>query len=489
VPETLTDKEALALTHLDEHPIRTRDEVTTMVERFLGIVGTITNEEDAASTIAGEEEYFEVAVNLGFAVKSDSGEETIPESSVLQLYRYPVVDSETDAVGAVIASADKRLGDIIAYIEQESDDPVVTPFMEMFIDNLTSYTQKTIDEYNSITQEEINAAREKAKHISANTKQVSLPSAVKTVMATTDTSFKPLANPTKWNQGSGYWEVVNSVLGTEGVYAGCVAVAMAIVMAYHEYPGSCNLTGEFDNPFDSSDDLIEFKNVTYDWKKMKQSPYISSLINTAKLGINVLLYEAGVNVNMGYGTLNEGGSGALMINITPAMSKMTYDTESGLIPYDIETIITSINRQQPVIIGAHSVLVTVTWTETVHHWADIFNLGWWSEEKEYSADVPRGGHAWVIDDYIITYNEERGYLETETITWKETLVHCNLGWGGQKNGWYKSGLFDTDRATPIDDIGRSVTNINYNEEAYDPGKPGYFKYDMEIIPFLKSRYK
>jgi hypothetical protein len=38
VPETLKDKEALALTHLGEHPIRTRDEVTTMeINPFLYI--------------------------------------------------------------------------------------------------------------------------------------------------------------------------------------------------------------------------------------------------------------------------------------------------------------------------------------------------------------------------------------------------------------------------------------------------------------------
>lgn len=51
------------------------------------------------------------------------------------------------------------------------------------------------------------------------------------------------------------------------------------------------------------------------------------------------------------------------------------------------------------------------------------------------------GHAWVVDGYIRTLN---GY-DTNY------YLHCNWGWGGNKNGYYLSNVFDTDAGPEYDD--------------------------------------
>ena len=67
-----------------------------------------------------------------------------------------------------------------------------------------------------------------------------------------------------------------------------------------------------------------------------------------------------------------------------------------------------------------------------------------------------GAHAWVIDGYyqydeiceIRTTNTYQygNPVVTEEVVVKEyeTLVHCNMGWGGEKDGYYYHKIFDTE---------------------------------------------
>ncbi|MDR2600885.1 MAG: hypothetical protein LBC53_00300 [Spirochaetaceae bacterium] len=109
-PVLVSAREALALLHLDEHPVLDAQEVAVVVEDFLsglaeatGMAGVPVITEVAAHTIT---------IDSGFAVKSsDSGAETAPASSELPFYRYTVVDS-AGTEGSVIASGDKRIGGV-----------------------------------------------------------------------------------------------------------------------------------------------------------------------------------------------------------------------------------------------------------------------------------------------------------------------------------------------------------------------------------------
>jgi hypothetical protein len=90
------------------------------------------------------------------------------------------------------------------------------------------------------------------------------------------------------------------------------------------------------------------------------------------------------------------------------------------------------------------------------------------------------GHFWVIDGYgsMTTYREyfyntstgKYGYV---TITLTNCLmVHCNLGWDGNANGWYVYGIFDTDNRTLLESgAGTGAGNYSTNTYVLIPKKP------------------
>jgi hypothetical protein len=266
-PPVVSPEEALALLRLDEHPVRSEDEVTVVVEDFLSDVAKMSGTDNAP--VITDVEAYVVTVERGFAVKSpDSDTELVPETSTLPFYRYAVADTTVGTTGIIIASGDKRVGGIIAYIEGETDDPAAEPFMDILADCLDAYVDRVIDDYNSITPEKTESA---AQTLSQRTSQkfASLRSAGPDGKPIKGTDFYPLIQ-TNRNQSTGYWEVVNNRNKTPdprvvyndggipyvadglllprnetsyGFYVGCVAVAMGQIMAFHEWPGRCSLPG------------------------------------------------------------------------------------------------------------------------------------------------------------------------------------------------------------------------------------------------------
>jgi hypothetical protein len=65
------------------------------------------------------------------------------------------------------------------------------------------------------------------------------------------------------------------------------------------------------------------------------------------------------------------------------------------------------------------------------------------------------------------------------------MVHCNLGWGGTSNGWYKSGVFDTNEGI-VDDVQRSVGGVQRSTVTTTEGNDdNYYRYILQIVPYLK----
>jgi hypothetical protein len=498
--EVLSPDDFLILSHLDPHPVRDKEEVTTIVNDFLYVVGFTGS--GAHPVITGKPETRNIPIGVGFAVKSpDTGEESIPASSTLPFYRYTIVDTATGTPGSVIASGDKRIGNIIAYVEQETeeDNALITPFMEMFLDNLTAYVERTIETYNSVTPEQIEAAQLRANATGRQASKTSSErqasrtsndafSVNREVVDITRTTFPPLVQ-SRWNQGLGYWNVLNSVKGTTDLYVGSVAVAMGQLMAYHKWPRVCSLNGTFNDPFNANTPT-NFELFPYDWNAMNAKPGINDggMSAVGKRGINVLLYEAGVRAGVQWNAGNHPPTN--MENVVNALKVMGYDvSQSGPMSYNFATIVTSINDKQPVIVGANTYTYdeqrTRRWIETTYFWFDIF--GWFPQTETFSetymVTLYKGGHTWVIDDYEIWYHEEPGSLGTDPKTWPEFLVHCNLGWGGDKTGWYTSAVFDTNRE--VYDEQRSVSGTSLGIQRSVQEGYGYYAYNMQIIPFLK----
>lgn len=76
-----------------------------------------------------------------------------------------------------------------------------------------------------------------------------------------------------------------------------------------------------------------------------------------------------------------------------------------------------------------------------------------------------GGHAWVYDGYMITKIK---YIGVEF--YHSELLHCNWGWGGSKNGYYLSKVFDTSKAY-----------IEDEPDEYNEGRNYKYKLQYSII--------
>lgn len=188
--------------------------------------------------------------------------------------------------------------------------------------------------------------------------------------------------------------------------AGCTAVALGQIMAYHQYPT----------------EIITYwpnwniiSNVT-DASTSAQKQLVARLLSI--LGTNYL--------DMTY-MANSSSSG--IHKVSKAMIRMGYRNVSVRTGYNEQEILSYLLSDRPVYIRAVS-------------------------PKSENVLNDRVGHAWVIDGYI---KRQRG-------TQIETLVHCNMGNGTNTNGYYASKVFDTTKVMDEDGNIVPVTppNPRYN---------------------------
>ncbi len=205
---------------------------------------------------------------------------------------------------------------------------------------------------------------------------------------TKTTSVSPLV-PTSWNQSPNYNDLCPyDASACSGCNfhspTGCVATAMAQVMYYWKWPGH----GTGSNSYYSSYGELsaDFGSTTYNWGAMSPTsagPYVDTL-----------MYQAGVSVNMGYGSSE---SGAWVVGGAPSsqaafLANFCYSSSIGSIDRSVSdadflsAIEGELDAGRPVI---------------------------------YTGFGPVGGHAWVVDGYDASNN-----------------FHCNFGWGGADNGYY-----------------------------------------------------
>ncbi len=140
-----------------------------------------------------------------------------------------------------------------------------------------------------------------------------------TVVPKTETRADvPILITTRWDQGIPYNnEIYNQ---TEHRYlTGCVATTMSQVMNYHEWPvtgiGSKTYT---DDVSSGKTFTTDFSAHTYDWANMANT-YSSTSTQAQKDAVAQLMYDAGVSVEMQYGTSSQGGSGAYSEYISYAL--------------------------------------------------------------------------------------------------------------------------------------------------------------------------
>ena len=89
-----------------------------------------------------------------------------------------------------------------------------------------------------------------------------------------------------------------------------------------------------------------------------------------------------------------------------------------------------------------------------------------------------GGHAWVYDNYIertcmrLGFNSKNEIIYTQPM--RETLLHCNMGSIYERhNGYFYSGLYDSEHPVPITRSTRETETINGTED--------YYRYDLQMV--------
>ena len=207
-----------------------------------------------------------------------------------------------------------------------------------------------------------------------------------------------------WDQGSSWNDMCPEDSNGPGgnVLVGCVAISMGQIMYYWGYPQIGSGDHAY-NHWDYGYQYANFQDAFYDYSNMAD--------NYGTEASALLLYHAGVSVNMGYGV---DGSGAQVFGGNPS----TY--------YAMRNYFLFKNTMSQIFPEDYSDEV---YKALIHEDLDsnkpIIYVG-------YSND---GGHAWNIDGYDGDY------------------FHCNWGWGGYNNGYFNlstMGGFDTWQNALID---------------------------------------
>ena len=436
----------LALMHLEDNHEVTPEALESQLGFFLEGNAVARSASSPVSSVIGVQKFItEIENGFSSVTANKRSTTTEQEASEIPFYLFDIVNETEQTVGYAIACGDIRIPAILAVVEDgEFDSEEQHPFKDIFYNRLACYILETIEIYNSITDEDISTAVEKYNSISDGNRAFNDPN----VLSILKPHTAPLVtNKTKWGQDIPYWDVINSIKGKtlpkSKVLTGCVATALAQIMAYHEWPAGPAATiaskTTFPDPYTNT--TRTFSSVVYEWSQMKAKKDATELGNQYKMEIGVLMHEIGVAIKTNYGT---DGSGAIESDVVANLSKLGYKKPT-LADYSLAKVQASIDSYKPVYIGGYEKKVTT------YAAIDVFK---WFPQVSYD-----GGHAWLIDNYQTHF-----YSSTK----KDEYVHCNLGWDGTDDGWYLSNVFDT-RYGPIT---TAYSSVGYED---------YFKYKLEII--------
>lgn len=216
------------------------------------------------------------------------------------------------------------------------------------------------------------------------------------IMTRSGSAVNPLVKA-KWDQAPNYNALcpLDNQSGQRTV-VGCVATAYAMVMHYWAYPpkGSGFHSYQHQKYGNLS---ANFGSTSYDWASMPTS------ISGPNAEIAKLSFQAGVAVEMDYGTSAAGGSSALMIN---EPNTPLHCTEHALKTY--------FGYPSTLRSAMKSTMSESDWSALLRSELDA------ARPVLYAGIGQEGGHAFICDGY-----DDNG------------LFHFNWGWSGQSDGFFR----------------------------------------------------
>jgi len=281
---------------------------------------------------------------------------------------------QLESEGFILVAGDDRVQPLLAYSFESS----------FVMEDMPSTVSWMIDAYKGIISNMIESDESATEEVNAKWEKYYTGNGL-------NTRNRAIAGPllgSTFNQ-SGGWNDYCPSGGCEGgdeVPNGCVAVSMVALMHYWQYP----VTGEGDNSCycgGFGTQSADFSSVYYDYASMGNA-------NSASDAAALLLWHAGVAVNMGYGC---DGSGAQVSGGYPSAQ------------YALENNFSFKNNIQTRYRSSYSDAQWKNYLVT-----EIDN----NRPMIYVGYSDEGGHAWNCDGY------------------DDELFHMNWGWGGQSNGWF-----------------------------------------------------
>lgn len=176
---------------------------------------------------------------------------------------------------------------------------------------------------------------------------------------------------------------------------------------------------------------------------------------------------------------------AMDANITPTktgiygwkvpgfLSSLGYTSGGTQVDYDDEALKTELANDFPVLGEGYALRIPI----------QILGI-----TVNYNYDE---GHEWVYDKYLtLTTKTEKllGSRVLETMYSYEHLVHCNLGWGGWKNGYYYFGSYNTNLGPAYPSNGFVSFNNNGNvtkSEPTDNGVPDHYQFLLKMTTGIR----
>lgn len=255
-------------------------------------------------------------------------------------------------------------------------------------DNMPPAMKWWLEEYSRQMQAALNATPAPAPAI----KSVSDPS----MKAMAFTAIAPLLTTT-WNQDRPFNNQTISIMGEQAV-TGCVATSTAQVMKYHNWPvtgtGSHSYTWSKYTNVPAQTLSCDFSRTTFDWANMLDHYSEGGYSTTQAKAVSTLMHAVDVAVEMNFGQVADGGSGAFHSMARDALVNYFRYSRAAHIEnrssYSFaqweELIYSNLARRLPVIMEGYATA---------------------------------GGHSFVCDGYSSNH-----------------YFHINWGWGGLSDGYF-----------------------------------------------------
>lgn len=314
--------------------------------------------------------------------QGSKGEITLSQESY---YVFPNANSK----GFTIVSGDDRLPEIVGYSSQGSYDENNLP--EGFVSFMKAYQNL----YNKVNLGDAEALKNLAEIKAWRNK--------KNASVASTSAVAPLLGNIEWDQTSPYNNMCPRYDSVHVAATGCVATAMAQVMAYYKYPKQlkADIPGYVNrwNGIPMEIPTITREEGVYDWDNML--PKYNKEANATqqqKDAVAKLMYHCGAAVQMNYGP-----ESAASVSASKLAKYFGYDAD----------LMMDLNRS----------------TFSLDKWMQIIDTELAAGRPVlYGGQASDGGHQFICDG-------KDG----------EGLYHINWGWSGSQNGYFDLSLLNPEK--------------------------------------------